>query len=684
MDRETLLNYVKENMDIGNASDVVENDCRLIAYLFDNCDITVDDKATFFVSVNTFGIMSSIAFYNSRAGQFRAQIDKDILLGEKNCAYSGYLDLSHTDAGWKNIISLGIAGIKNKIENYLNSETDEDKLRFYKGEYLVYSAAIRFLKRAAKVAYDNGKIRMAKGIENLSENAPSNLFEAMQTMIIYYVMQQMFDGTVLRSLGRVDDLLYPFYEKDKDGAEEILIDFFNELAKFEATANMPVTLCGSGENGDMVYNELSLKILEAYIKTSSNHIKLHILWRSDMPHIILKTALDAIRQGSNSIVLMNDTQIIKALIKQGAEINDANYYHVVGCYECGAREETTCSCNARVNLVKAVEYALNGGVDMLSGDRIGFANNGDFTTFEEFKKEVFRQLYNLCEKAMHITDVFEANYKYYHCAPVLSATYNSALSKGKDIYCANGAKYNNSSLNALGIATFADSLYAIKKLVFDDKRFTLAEFTEILKNNWADNETLRLQVKNRFKKYGNGEAEVDSIAAETVDFLYKNVSGKPNAKGGVYRLGLFSIDWRIGFGMKTNASADGRKTGEPLSQNTGATFGAERNGITAHFISAAKLDSTKTPNGHILDIDLHSSAVEDENGLNNFMGALLGYFSIGGYAVHFNVLDTRVLIDAKENPDLYPNLQVRLCGWNVLFNSLKESEKEEFILRSKK
>ena len=250
------------------------------------------------------------------------------------------------------------------------------------------------------------------------------------------------------------------------------------------------------------------------------------------------------------------------------------------------------------------------------------------------------------------------------------------------MYCDYSAKYCNSSVNALGLATAVDSLAAIKKAVFEDKLMTIKELTEILKSNWTDKEPMRLFIKNRYPKFGNGNKTIDHIAKSIVDKLSETINGKPNVKGGKYRLGLFSIDWRWDFGEKTAASADGRLSGEPLSQNTSASFGADKMGATAHLMSLNTIDTVNTPNGAIVDIDLPLSAVQGKNGLKSLVSTLKTYFEFGGFAVHYNVLDTEILKDAKRNPEKYPNLQVRLCGWNVLFSSLNDKEKEEFIARS--
>ena len=191
-----------------------------------------------------------------------------------------------------------------------------------------------------------------------------------------------------------------------------------------------------------------------------------------------------------------------------------------------------------------------------------------------------------------------------------------------------------------------------------------------------------MRVKRTFPKYGMGDRYADSLARTMMERMADRINGRPNAKGGVYRFGAFTVDWRFAFGEKTAASADGRLAGETLSQNTSASFGADKEGATAHLLSVSRIDTSKTPNGAIVDIDLHSSAVRGENGLRALVTSLKTYFELGGFSVHYNVLDTDILKDARKHPHKYPTLQVRLCGWNVLFSSLSDVEKDEFIMRS--
>ena len=684
LSREELLNWVENHIMLGEGLDILKNDCEIIEFTLDHCEIDIPEQNRFFINVNYVDIPCFVT--KKRMKSLGELVPSRLREGNEALAYTGACDYSHTTAEWESVIKLGIYGLRNRVSEYaMSNSANESTKDFYEQILRVYSAALRFMKRASDTAALRGKTEMAASLLRLTNNAPSNLFEALQTSIIYYHLQQFFDGTVLRTLGRLDSLYYSYYAREnKNEADQLLLDYIKEIDRLDAPANIPFALGGTGEGGECLINELSYVWLDTYEKARTTNTKLHILYSEHTPEDIIRKAFRYIREGNNSIVFMSDRCVIEALEKQGIERKDAVNYHVVGCYECGGAGELTCSCNARVNIPKALELALNGGRDMLTGKLIGPANSGYFETFGDLCEEFERQLTYLCKCAMTVTDLYESRYAEIHSAPILSGTYTSALQKGGDLYLDYSAKYNSSSLNAIGLATATDSLAAIRKAVFEDKTLTLGEFTEILKSDWKGQESFRLLVKNKYPKYGRGDIRTDEIAKRTVDVLSDAVSRKPNVKGGSWRLGLFSIDWRWGFGRKTAASADGRHRGETLSQNTSASFGADKEGATAHLISAARIDMSKTPNGAIVDIDLHSSAVRGENGITALVSSLKTYFELGGFAVQYNVLDTEVLMDAKKNPEKYPTLQVRLCGWNVLFSTLSEKEKDEFIARSMK
>ena len=685
MNREDLIQYVSSHLYNENETDVISVDADNIVFLLDNLEITVPQDNRFFVEINAAGLQNSVYF--QRIATFSKIVEtQEVRNGIDTRAYTGVYDFSHTSPYWEDILCLGVYGLRNRLLDYLQkTDITENSRRFYSNGLKVYDAALRFLNRASEAASLQGKAEIANGLKHLSVSVPHTLYQRMQTIFIFYMLEHSIEGTYLRTLGRLDSLLYPYFLKEKkEYCMQLIEDFFREIDTLQAPSNIPFAIGGSDKCGKCLVNPLSYIILDTYGKLNTNNTKFHILYGKNTPDDIIKRAFEYIRSGKNSIVFISDETAIEGLEKLGAMHEDACNYHVVGCYECGAEGELTCSCNARINIPKALEVTLNAGKDVSTGILLAETQNNDFVDFESLYAAFEKTLLLFTDRAIQVTNAWEEKYPMLHSSPFLSSTYPSALEKGGDLYCNYTAKYNNSSLNALGLATAVDSLIAIKQLVYIEKKYTLSEFVQILKSNWENNDVLRLKIKNNYPKFGTGNIIVDDLAKRIIECLSTFVNGRKNVKGGVWRLGTFSIDWRWDFGAHTHASANGRKAGETLSQNTSATFGADKEGATAHLLSVSSFSHTLTPNGSIADIDLHSSAVQGENGINALYATLKTYFQRGGLAVHYNVLDTETLKKAKENPADYPNLQVRLCGWNVLFNSLTEKEKDEFIARSLK
>ena len=245
-----------------------------------------------------------------------------------------------------------------------------------------------------------------------------------------------------------------------------------------------------------------------------------------------------------------------------------------------------------------------------------------------------------------------------------------------------GAKYNSSSLYVYGIATAADSLSMIRKLVYDSGEMTLSELNAILLQNWEGNELLRMRIRKDPDKFGNNRELPDQIACDISQYCADVINATPNMRGGHFKAALFSIDHNYYYGERTGASADGRKAGEIISRNTGASSTMDRCGVTAHVQSVAKLPLNHFPTGSVVDVMLHPSAVSGEDGLEVFYQLVRSYFAKGGFGIHGNVMDAAILRDAQAHPEKYPNLQVRVCGWNVYFVNLSRQEQNEFIARA--
>ena len=685
MDRSALYEYWKAK-DAGE--DLFSSDCEAIEYILEHCEITFCEDRRFFVKVINdnsedainVGLMWDRAF--ARVPEVweahRAALDA--------MAYSGGFDFNHVSPDWDAIFAIGLPGLLARARKMEAENTDPEHATFYRGVVRVYSAALRFVLRVAREARACGRDEMADGLEVLAVRQPETLFEAMQLTFVMYALFLSVEGTYVRTLGRLDRLYQPFlHTVDSAEAERLFDDLMWEINALKYYANVPFAICGTDAEGNDATNETSGMLLDAYLRCDVTCVKMHFLCSEKTPDAIVKSALDAVRDGKNSIVFLSDEAVIRSLIKQGADARDAQNYHVVGCYECGADNELTCSCNGFLSIPKALEYALNGGVDAFAGVRIGFSEDVAFETFDALFEAFSRQLKHLIDRQIALIDRIEREYPRLHAAPFLSGTLSSTMEHGKDAYMQNGARYCNSSINAMGIATVTDSLYAIKRLVYDEKRLTLSRLREILANNWEGEEALRRTVKKRFPKFGMAEKETDGLANRVMEVLTSAICRRPNVKGGTYRLGTFSIDYRWYYGEKLGASADGRLNGEPMSQNASASFGGDRGGVTAQLLSVTNaIDATDTPNGTVVDIDLHETAIKGANGLDALHALLCAYFQNDGFAVHFNVLHTDVLEAARLHPEDYPNLQVRLCGWNAKFVALSEREQVDFIERSKK
>lgn len=615
--------------------------------------------------------------------------DPLILKHQNGCdtlAYDGWCDYGHTSPGWDDLLSLGFTGIITRLEEKLRSDRlEKSQKEFYSSGIKVWKAALAYIERSALAAEGKGKYEIAAALHALTARAPETLWEAMVAMIQYYDLQQMVESTPVRALARVDHLLYPFYKKDlelgrvtAEQAAELTDRFLVKLNDYAVPANIPMALAGTRNDGSLYINEYSYILLRRLVALNLPFVKVHFLYDVTIPEDFMRIVFEGIRKGSNSFVFISDRATKAALEGVGISREDADYYTVIGCYETAGYGEVPCTCAGRVNLAKALELTLTGGIDILTGKQVDSLQNTEFASFEQLFEAYLCRVDECCDAVFDLLDTREKMMADFHTAPFYSATMSYAVEQGKDIY-ASGGKYNNTSINALGVATAADSLVAIKKLVFDDKMMTLPELLKILKSNWEGKELLRQRVKKTFPKYGMGDESVDALARKTMERMAKRINGRPNAKGGVYRFGAFTVDWRFAFGEKTAASADGRLAGETVSKNLCATLGCDREGVTAHIASAAKLGGAITPNGSVVDIALHSSAVQGENGMQAMLSTLKAFTKAGGTAIQYNVLNAATLRDAQKNPENYPNLQVRVCGWNATFISLTEQEQNEFI-----
>ena len=262
-----------------------------------------------------------------------------------------------------------------------------------------------------------------------------------------------------------------------------------------------------------------------------------------------------------------------------------------------------------------------------------------------------------------------------------SGTIKTSLKNGKDGY-GGGVKFNNNAMLNCSFASAVDSVLAVKEFVYDRQEVSLPELANALKNNWQGYEKLRFKIKKSPHKYGNNDILADTYASALSNFFADKVNNVPNARGGVYKAILHSARAFIEHGLLTGALPDGRLEGEELSKNASAVVGMDRQGVTALIESATKISPSDYHESFCLDVMLHPSAVDGENGIEILKSVLMTYLKKGGQSVQFNIFNSQTLRDAQNNPEKYKNLQVRVCGWNTLWNNMSKTEQDAYILRA--
>ena len=603
-------------------------------------------------------------------------------------AYQGMSDFGHTSPNSRLLLQVGITGILERVEKAAARDnlTDAQKV-FYESCRIAWSAMQVFIGRLAD-AVEPYNAENSCALRNITMGAPNNIYEAMQLLVIYFFLHEYTAGTRVRTLGRLDILLHPYYKEDikngtftREEVKEMLRYFLHKFWTAKVPFDLPFALGGIDADGNDVTNDMSYLIVETYNELNIHSPKIHIRVSDKTPVEFLKTVLRCIRGGNSSFVFVNDDIAIKTLMRVGIAEEEARDYVPIGCYEPAVwGVEIGCTGNGGVNLAKALELVITNGTDLRTGRPLG-VKTGSIESYEAFVAAVKTQIAYMTERVMDYIRKIEGYYKEINPDPILSAMYDHSVETGVDVY-EGGAKYNNSSLYFYSIASLVDSMTAVKRLVFDDKRLSFEELCQILKSNWKDQEKLRLIARRIPAKYGNNNQFADELAKDISDFVAELNLNQPNGRGGVFKPALFSIDYCFYTGKNTMATPDGRLAGEPLSKNLCASTAMDRNGITALINSVTKIDLSKFPTGSVLDIVLHPSAVSGEDGLQAFYGILKTYFSKGGFALHGNVFDASTLKKAQENPEQYANLQVRVCGWNAYFVNLSKEEQDAFIAQA--
>lgn len=610
----------------------------------------------------------------------------------KTQAFIDVMDFGHIAPDWTFLMERGVLGVLERLKEYQNICNDRQKNEYYQNGIDVYEAIVDYLLRVADLAESKGGEKMqfmAENLRQLTKTAPQTLAQGMQLTLLFYTILKDLESTGIRSLGGLDNLYYPLYKADLDSGKftdaqlrELTRDFLWKINAMNIPQNTPCYIGGRTEDGKDKTNEYTMVLLEEYRALNIYNPKIHVLYHEKINPKVLHFILESIRGGNNSFVFCNLDVISRSLENLGVQPDDAKKVIVYGCYEPAVEGmEVPCAGGATLNLAKAVELAIFNGKDPKTGIEIGLQTGESFTSFDEFYEAVKKQLSHLVEECLGLLTKYEAHYPNICPTPILSATYRHSVEQGVGLF-EGGAKYNNTSIIGAGIATAADSIVAVKRLVFEEKKLSFSALKKCLLADFDGYQDVHRYVLNEVPKYGNNNKEVDDIAMNLFDRFSNLINNRENGRGGVFRCGLFSITTRIPMGAAMIATPDGRRSGKPLSKNLGATVGQDKEGVTALLQTQLRFDATRIADGTVSDVLLHTSAVKGEEGLFAFEALLKTYMHGGGFAIHFNVLNKEVLQRAQAEPEKYRNLQVRLCGWNVYFVDLSKQEQDDFILQA--
>ena len=547
-------------------------------------------------------------------------------------------------------------------------------------------------------------LQIAANCDVVPAHAPKTFWQAIQMYwFVHLGVTTELNPWDAYSPGRLDQHLNPFYQKDtEDGilddekALELLECLWVKFNNQPAPPKVGITLKESGTytdfanlntggitpDGENGVNEVSYLILDCMDEMKLLQPSSNVQISKKTPTKFLKRACEISRKGWGQPAFYNTEAIIQELLNAGKSIEDARRGGTSGCVETGAFGNEAYILTGYFNLPKILELTLYNGYDIVSKKQIGIPLGyaKDFKSYDELYEAYKKQVEHLIDIKIEGSNIIEKIYAEYMPAPFLSIITNDCISRGKD-YNAGGARYNTNYIQGVGIGTITDSLAAIKYNVFDEKKFTMEELIEALEHNFEGYDMIANLVRNKTPKYGNDDDYADNIMKDVFNFYQKTVTGRPNMKGGTYRVNMLPTTCHVYFGEVMNASPNGRLAQKPASEGISPEKGADVNGPTAVIKSCSKMDHLRT-GGTLLNQKFTPSVVKGEEGLDNMANLVRAYFNMDGHHIQFNVIDRETLIRAQQNPDEYKDLIVRVAGYSDHFRNLSKALQDEIIERT--
>lgn len=532
---------------------------------------------------------------------------------------------------------------------------------------------------------------------------PADTFwEALQSFWFTQLVIQLESNGHSISPMRFDQYMYPYYLASKDtmSVEQMqeLLDMlwikFNEINKVrdedstKAFGGYPMfqnlIVGGLTRDGQDATNDLSFMALQATANTRLYQPSISIRIHDRTPDTLYLKALDVSRLGLGMPAYYSDRITIPMLLSRGLTREDARDYGIIGCVEpqVGGKTEGWHDA-AFFSMAKVLELALHDGYCHECEEQIGLhtGDMAEFQTFDDVMNAYRTQMAYFVNLLIHSDNAVDIAHAQRTPLPFLSSLVDDCIEKGKSLQ-EGGAHYNFTGPQGVGVGNVADSLAAMKKLVFEEKKVSLQELKDALVSNFANAEELRQLLLNRAPKYGNDDDYADELAREGAAIYCKEVEKYHNPRYGQFQPGLYPVSANVPLGTLVNALPDGRKAGTPLADGVSPVSGRDQIGPTAAVKSVAKLDHQIASNGTLLNQKFHPSALKDERGLRNLKAVTETLFTGGGFHVQYNVVSRETLLDAQKHPEQYRGLVVRVAGYSAFFTALDPALQNDIIART--
>ena len=602
---------------------------------------------------------------------------------------------------------------KKAALSYADADSQE-KMEFYDSVILTSKGIILYANRYADEAERLAKIEkdekrrqellvIASNCRKVPEHSPETFYEALQFMWFTQIGGILSENPLSLNPGRFDQYTDPYYEEDL-AKKRITPEFAQELVDalwlkysewvWTISANTAdyfagynqfqnLTVGGKKRDGSDGTNAMTYMALKATEETKTHQPGLSVRVHQDCPEEFMAAVTHLVSTGTGFPAIHNDSAGYQMLINAGYEPDDARDWNNCGCVVPHFRKTGEWTAAVNMNFGSAIEYALNEGKSLMTGKQMGLTEKpaAEFTSYGEVEEAFFRQFKNLCYHSIVLTTTAQRIHKEMVPRPFLSSCIEACMEKGVDL-SKGGAKYNvGPVITGIGLAVTANSLAAVKKLVFEEQVCTMGELVQALRADWEGYEWLRKKAQ-AVPKYGNDDPYVDQIAVKIANFFYHEIHGYKDIFGAPFTTAFMGISNYIPMGRVLGATPCGRKCGEPSSEGVSPYVGSDTSTPLAAMRSAAKLNQEVHSGGTLLNLRLNQELVSTKRGQANLGATIQNFFSLGAFHVQFNTLSSKVLRAAQEKPEDYRDLLVRVAGYSTQFVNLSKSLQDAIIART--